>query len=101
MAVPRVACTAGRDTCYERKDGVKDKVESAISTNSDAILLRAARALAAYEGKHTVEPGHLRRMAPSALTHRLRRDPLDEAGSTVRIQRMVSEQFGPPLAAAE
>ena len=67
----------------------------------ELVLLRAARALAAYEGKHTVEQGHLRRMAPSALTHRLRRDPLDEAGSTVRIQRMVSEQFGPSLAAAE
>ncbi len=67
----------------------------------ELVLLRAARALAAFEGKELVEQGHLRRLAALALTHRLRRDPLDEAGSTVRIQRVVSEQFGPTLAAAE
>jgi magnesium chelatase subunit I len=37
---------------------------------------------------------HLRQMAPSALRHRLRRDPLDDAGSTVRVDRAVSEMFG-------
>jgi magnesium chelatase subunit I len=31
-------------------------------------------------------------MAPAALRHRLRRDPLDEAGSTLRIERAISEQ---------
>jgi magnesium chelatase subunit I len=36
----------------------------------------------------------LRRVAPSALRHRLRRNPLDEAGSTVRVQRAVEEIFG-------
>ncbi|MFK7877464.1 MAG: magnesium chelatase ATPase subunit I [Paracoccaceae bacterium] len=50
-------------------------------------LLRAARALAAYEGKRTVARTHVLRVAPMALSHRLRRDPLDEAGSTTRVQR--------------
>ena len=33
----------------------------------------------------------LRRVAASALRHRLRRDPLDEAGSTTRVERVVEE----------
>ena len=45
-------------------------------------LLRAARALAAFEGADAVGRPELRAMAPSALRHRLRRDPLDESGST-------------------
>ncbi|MEO1548841.1 MAG: magnesium chelatase ATPase subunit I [Pseudomonadota bacterium] len=54
-------------------------------------LLRAARALAAFEGKDAIDRSHLRRIAPSALRHRLRRDPLDEAGSTARVGRIVDE----------
>jgi magnesium chelatase subunit I len=50
-------------------------------------LMRSARALAALDGARAVTPGHLRTMAASALRHRLRRDPLDEAGSTVRVER--------------
>ena len=41
-----------------------------------------------------VDNRHLRRVAPSALRHRLRRDPLDEAGSSVRVERAVGEVFG-------
>jgi magnesium chelatase subunit I len=33
----------------------------------------------------------LRRVAPSALRHRLRRNPLDEAGSGARVERAVAE----------
>lgn len=54
-------------------------------------LLRASRALAAYEGTNAVTPDHLRRTAPMALSHRLRRDPLDEAGSSARVARAVDE----------
>ena len=56
-------------------------------------LVRAARALAALEGDHAVGDHHLRRVAPSALRHRLRRNPLDEAGSTVRVERALEEVF--------
>jgi magnesium chelatase subunit I len=57
-------------------------------------LIRAARALASLGGEEEASNEHLRRVAPSALRHRLRRNPLDEAGSTVRVQRAVEEIFG-------
>ena len=55
-------------------------------------LIRAARALAALHGRNSVGQQQLIQMAPAALRHRLRRDPLDEAGSTLRIERAISEQ---------
>jgi len=61
---------------------------------AELTLLRAARALAALDGDGEVERSHLLRVAPSALRHRLRRDPLDEAGSTTRVARAIEEQFG-------
>ncbi len=54
-------------------------------------LMRAARALAALEGDTSVEDAHLRRVAPAALRHRLRRNPLDDTGSGVRVERAVAE----------
>jgi len=56
-------------------------------------LMRAARAVAALEGKKTVQRQHLAEVAPMALRHRLRRNVLDETGSTVRITRAVEELF--------
>lgn len=56
-------------------------------------LIRAARALAAFDGDAAVGDKHLKRVAPSALRHRLRRNPLDEAGSTVRVERALAEHF--------
>ena len=57
-------------------------------------LMRAARALAALEHDKTVTDDHLKRIAPSALRHRLRRNPLDDAGSSVRVDRAIAEIFG-------
>jgi len=57
-------------------------------------LMRTSRALAALEGDATVTDAHLKRMAPVALRHRLRRNPLDDAGSTTRVERAVAELFG-------
>ena len=54
-------------------------------------LLRAARAQAAYDGAETVTRQHLKSVAGMALSHRLRRDPLDEAGSGVRVSRSLEE----------
>lgn len=58
-------------------------------------LLRAARAYAAIEGDREVGDKHLMHVAPLALRHRLRRNPLDDAGSTVRVERAVREMFAP------
>jgi magnesium chelatase subunit I len=57
-------------------------------------LMRAARALASLEGAEAADETHLRRVAAPALRHRLRRNPLDEAVSTTRVDRAVVELFG-------
>lgn len=54
-------------------------------------LMRAGRALAALDGDPHLTNAHLRRVAPLALGHRLRRNPLDESGSATRVQRAVDE----------
>ncbi|GFE64602.1 magnesium chelatase ATPase subunit I [Litoreibacter roseus] len=54
-------------------------------------LLKAARALAAFQGDAEITRSHIRDIAPSSLRHRLRRDPLDEAGSTARVHRVINE----------
>ncbi|MGY6694458.1 MAG: magnesium chelatase ATPase subunit I [Roseinatronobacter sp.] len=54
-------------------------------------LLRTARALAAFEGAAEVTRAHIKTAAPMALRHRLRRDPLDDAGSSARVARQLAE----------
>ena len=56
-------------------------------------LMRAARALAALDGKVEAGIGQLRAVAALSLRHRLRRSVLDETGSTVRIERAMAELF--------
>jgi magnesium chelatase subunit I len=57
-------------------------------------LMRAARALAALDGAAQAGEAQLRRVAAPALRHRLRRNPLDDAGSGARVERAVAELFG-------
>jgi magnesium chelatase subunit I len=54
-------------------------------------LIRAGRALAALEGDLALCDTHLRQIAPLALSHRLRRNPLDESVATSRVARAVEE----------
>lgn len=54
---------------------------------------RASRAVAALDGDSEVGDDHLRRMAAPALRHRLRRNPLDEAVATTRVERAAAEVF--------
>jgi magnesium chelatase subunit I len=56
-------------------------------------LVRAARALAAHEGEKKVGDAQLKRLAGPALRHRLRRNPLDDSDASVRVARVVAEQF--------
>jgi magnesium chelatase subunit I len=56
-------------------------------------LIRASRAKAALAGRDAATAEDLRAMAPSVLRHRLRRDPLDESGSTVRIEKALEALF--------
>ncbi len=58
-------------------------------------IIRAARALAAFEKQKTVTLSHIKRMALPALRHRLRRNPLEETGSASRIERAILDVLGP------
>ena len=81
------------------EDVLRDAAELCMAVGADGLrgeltLMRAARALAALDGAKAVTRKHLIEIAPSALRHRLRRDVLDETGSTVRITRAIDELFG-------
>jgi magnesium chelatase subunit I len=56
-------------------------------------LLRATRAYAALSGKNHVTIEHLKKIAVPALQHRLRRNPLDDSSSAVRVRRALEELF--------
>jgi len=76
-----------------------DCAELCIALGSDGLrgeltLLRTARALATWDGETTLTRTHLKGVAASALSHRLRRDPLDEAGSNTRVSRIVESVLG-------
>ena len=54
-------------------------------------LMRSARALAALDGAEVVTGKHIATVAPMALRHRLRRNVLDETGTTTRIERALED----------
>jgi magnesium chelatase subunit I len=56
-------------------------------------LLRTVRAYAALEGHDEATLDDLRRIAPLCLRHRLRRNVLDEASSTTRVERALDELY--------
>ncbi|TCM87009.1 magnesium chelatase ATPase subunit I [Rhodovulum steppense] len=96
-----LAARAHLKTMESSDDVLRDCAELCLALGSDGLrgeltLLKAARALAAFEGADKVNREHVRKVAPSALRHRLRRDPLDEAGSTTRVARVVDEVLGEP-----
>jgi magnesium chelatase subunit I len=85
VRVPDAALTRAATLCLSLgTDGLRGELT----------LVRAARALAAFDGDAQVDDSHLRRVAAPALRHRLRRNPLDDAGSTIRVERAVAELFG-------
>lgn len=98
-AAVREAILAGRQRlrAVEVPDATLEKAaQLSLRLGTDGLrgeltLMRAARALAALEGDAAVGWTHLARLAPLALSHRLRRDPLDEAGSAARVERAVGE----------
>ena len=78
------------DSLLEKAAGIC----SALGTDGsrgELTLMRAARAVAALQEDDSVSVGHLRRIAPMALSHRLRRDPLDESSSAARVERVLGE----------
>jgi magnesium chelatase subunit I len=96
----RIVAARGRLAEVSVPDSVLERAaELCMKLGTDGLrgeltLMRAARALAALDGDTQTTTDHLRRVAPSALRHRLRRNPLDDAGSTVRVDRAIAELFG-------
>jgi magnesium chelatase subunit I len=85
VAVPDAAIERAAQLCLQLgTDGLRGELT----------LVRAARAVAALEGHAAVGDAQLRRVAPAALRHRLRRNPLDEAVADTRVQRALQEAFG-------
>jgi magnesium chelatase ATPase subunit I len=54
-------------------------------------IMRAARALAAFEGRRAVNENHVRRVSAMSLRHRLRRDVLDETAKSEKIDQAVDD----------
>jgi magnesium chelatase subunit I len=53
-------------------------------------IARAARALAAFEGRASANPNDIERVAVMSLRHRLRRDPLETVDTGARIQEALA-----------
>jgi magnesium chelatase subunit D len=63
---------------------------------ADLTICRAASALAGWEGRDEVEAADVRRVAPMALAHRARRDPLDPPGhDAARVAEALDEHLAP------
>ena len=76
-----------------------DAAELCLALGSDGLrgeltILKTARAFAAWRNDKTVTKAHIKAVAGMALRHRLRRDPLDEAGSGARVGRVVADVLG-------
>lgn len=56
-------------------------------------MARAARALAAFEGRRKVTEEDVRRVAMLSLRHRLRRDPLGQTDGGARIEQALADSF--------
>src|ERR1044072_7215368 len=56
-------------------------------------IMRAARALAAFDGRRTVNENDVRAVSAMSLRHRLRRDALDETATSEQIEQAVDEVF--------
>lgn len=95
----RIAAARKRLACVEVSDMMRRAIAAlCLKLGTDGLrgeltLIRAARALAALEASRAVAPVHLRQVAPLALRHRLRRNPMDEAGSSLRVERALAEAW--------
>lgn len=62
----------------------------------DIVSNRAARAIAAFEGRTEVTVDDIRRVIGLCLRHRLRKDPLESIDSGYKVDKLFREVFGLP-----
>ena len=60
----------------------------------DIVTNRAARAIAAFEGRTEVTVDDIRRVIVLCLRHRLRKDPLESIDSGYKVEKSVARVFG-------
>jgi magnesium chelatase subunit I len=60
----------------------------------DIVTNRAAKALAAYEGRSDVTIDDIRRVATLCLRHRLRKDPMESIDSGYKVEKVFNQVFG-------
>jgi magnesium chelatase subunit I len=60
----------------------------------DIVTNRAAKALAAFEGRKEVTVDDIKRVITLCLRHRLRKDPLESIDSGYKVQKVFSQVFG-------
>jgi magnesium chelatase subunit I len=60
----------------------------------DIVTNRAAKALAALEGRHEVTVDDIRRVITLCLRHRLRKDPLESIDSGYKVEKAFNRIFG-------
>jgi len=60
----------------------------------DIVSNRAAKALAAFEGRTEVTVDDIRRVITLCLRHRLRKDPLESIDSGYKVEKTISRVFG-------
>ena len=60
----------------------------------DIVTNRAARALAAFEGRSEVNDDDVARVMACCLRHRLRKDPLEQVDSGDRVIKVFCQVFG-------
>lgn len=65
----------------------------------DIVTNRAAKALAAFEGRAEVTLDDIKRIITLCLRHRLRKDPLETIDSGSKVQKVFAEVFGVELEA--
>lgn len=101
-ALLRTRIVAAKDALRKLKtpdQSLFDVAELCVALGSDGLrgeltLLKAARAYAAFRDDTALTRSHIRDVAALALRHRMRRDPLDEAGSGTRVARVIEDVLG-------
>jgi magnesium chelatase subunit I len=93
----QIAAAKKRIAKVDLSDAVLERAArlcSALGTDGlrgELTLGRAARAMAALEGRKAATAKHVDAVAVMALRHRLRRNPLDDSGSGTRVERAIAE----------
>lgn len=59
----------------------------------DIVTNRAAKSFAAYQGKNEVDIADIKKVIVLCLRHRLRKDPLDNIDSGIRVQKIVDQML--------